>query len=146
MIKPLIALVFSVVLASVLFENSYSDTVAYPKSDPSLPEISMQVLVRNNDGQLVAYFEPTLWYIADLSGLHKFLDTKEKTTITKDGKRFELIKFEQVHVTGENDSRQVTSEPWYYENHQVFSPRHDGIIVRPGDTITASWKIIRTVH
>lgn len=144
--KILTVLLISVMfVGSVFFENSYAATVAYPTSDPSLPEISMQVVVRNNEGQLIAYFEPTLWYIADLSGLHKFLDAKEKIPLIKEGKQLELIQFDQIFYHNK-DSEQITSEPLYYNNHAVLSPRHDGIIIKPGNTITVSWKIIRSIE
>jgi len=139
-------LITIVLLASLINESSYALTVASPKSDPSLPQILMQVIIRDGDGRLVAYFEPTLWYITNLSGLHKLLDTKEKTHLIKEGKRLELIQFEQVYITREDNSGQITSEPLYYDNYVVLAPRHDGIIVKPGYTNTVYWKIIRTAE
>ena len=86
-----LTIIFSVLLLGTVFiGTSYGQIlIPYPTSDPSIPEISMQVVVRNSDGQLIAYFEPTLWYISDLPGLHKFLDTKEKSLLEKKGKQLE---------------------------------------------------------
>ena len=142
-----LAILFSILLlGSIFFGTSYGQVfVPYPTSNPSLPEISMQVVVRNSEGQLIAYFEPTLWYINDLSGLHKLLDTKEKSIIQKDGKKLEQFQFQPLYYFHKYNSVQITSEPLYFNNHPVLSPRHDGIVMKPGDTITVYWKILRVV-
>jgi len=140
-----LTIIFSVLLLGTVFiGTSYGQIlIPYPTSDPSIPEISMQVVVRNSDGQLIAYFEPTLWYIDNLPGLHKFLDTKEKSLLEKGGKQLEQFQFEQIYYFHKNNSGQITTEPLYFNNHEVLSPRHDGIVMKPGDTITVYWKIIR---
>jgi hypothetical protein len=142
-----LTIVFSVLLLGTIFiGTSYGQAfVPYPTSDPSIPEISMQVVARNSEGQLIAYFEPTLWYIDNLSGLHKFLDTKVKSSLNKDGKQLEQFQFKQTYYFNENNRGQITSEPLYFNNHEVLSPRHDGIVMKPGDTIVVYWKILRVV-
>ena len=140
-----LAILFSVLLiGAMFFENSYGQKfIPYPTSDPSLPEISMQVVARDSEGKLTAYIEPTLWYIDDLPGLHKLLDTKEKNIVKKDGKQLEQFKFNFVYYFHKDNSGQITSEPLWFNNHQVISPRHDGIIMKPGDTLTVYWRILR---
>jgi hypothetical protein len=142
-----LVLAFSVLLFGItLVDNSYAQTFRpHPTLDPSLPEISMQVVARNSNGQLIAYFEPTLWYIANLQGVHSLLDTKEKTSIGSEKKHIEIFEFDQNYYFTERNSGQITSEPLYFNDKEVLSPRHDGILMTPGDTISVHWKIIRIV-
>lgn len=128
-----------------VFVTSDAAKVTWPTSHTSIPEIHMQVSVRNANGDLIAYFEPTLWYIADIDGLHDSLDTKaKKSLLHKGGKQYEKIKFVETFVI--YDTRQVTSEPIYYNGREVLMPRHDGIIAEPGYQIDVSWNILRLVR
>lgn len=141
-----LVIVLSLLLAGqCLFTNSYAATIAWPTSDPSLPEIHMQVIIRNSDGILIAYFEPTLWYIADVGAIHALLDTKDtKILVHKDGKTYERVKFTD-HFTM-SETKQITSEPLYYNGLAVLHPRHDGVILQNGDTIDVHWNILRTIR
>ncbi len=52
---------------------------------PSFVEVSLQIQIRDSEGQLVAYYEPTQIHPVDIALLHEYLDTKEnKTTIIGD--------------------------------------------------------------
>ena len=63
-----------------------------PMEDPSIPELSLQMIVRNSDGVLVTYIEPTNFYLSNMYLIHKFLDEKEnKSIITIDGKSYEQL-------------------------------------------------------
>ena len=126
------------------FIDAYGFTPA-PQSDPSLPKISLQLLVRNSDGSIIAYLEPTIKYITNLHMLHKYLDTiQNKTTITKDGHSFEVIQFELSQGFG--TLAQYSSYILSYNETGVLQFTHDGYIAGPGDTLTTSWKIIRVLH
>jgi hypothetical protein len=132
-------------VSQCVIANAYAVTVAWPTSDPSLPEIHMQVIIRDSGGALVAYFEPTLWYIADVPGVHALLDTKEKKTLVHknnaDYQRVEFVDHFTITETG-----QITSEPLYYKGKAVLNPRHDAVILQSGDTIDVHWNILRTVQ
>jgi len=65
--------------------------------DPSLPLVSLQLQLRNSEGQQVAYIEPTVMYITDLKGVHDFLDTKDSSSIVYNGKLHELIEYGHIH-------------------------------------------------
>ncbi len=65
-----------------------------PREDSSLPQVSLQLQLRNSEGPLVTYLEPTVMYITNIAMVHEYLDNIEnKTIIEKDGENFELIKF-----------------------------------------------------
>jgi len=145
-ISPL-PLIFIVLLGSIFIGNSYGVVVAAPKSDPSLPEVSLQLVLRDSDGQLVAYREPSLMYIRNLTLLHEYLDTiQNRTIITTEGKNFELIQFTYAFQFDKGNSGQITTSSLDYKNYQVLVLRYDGMIAEPHDTLISSWKIIRTIR
>ncbi len=128
-----------------LIVNSFGQGVVYPQEDPSLLEVSLQLQLRNSDGQLVTYIEPTTMYIANIEMVHEFLDTKEnKKIIEKDGEMFEVIQYEQT-ARFDKTAQYATYGMWY-QNDYVLLFRHDGYLTAPGDTLDAFWKITRTIQ
>jgi len=109
---------------------------------PSLEEVSLQIQVRDSAGLLVAYYEPTQIYPGNIAISHEFLDEKEnKSTIQKNGKNFEMIKWQ---VSGTYFSTQLHTSFHIIHNGEVgLSVFHDGFLSEPGDTVTASWKVVR---
>ncbi len=109
---------------------------------PSLEEVSLQIQIRDSAGLLVAYYEPTQIYPGNIAILQEYLDTKEnKSTILKDGKNLEIIKWE---VSGNYISTKLhTSFHIIHKGEIGLSVFHDGFLSEPGDTVTASWKVIR---
>jgi len=133
------------VVAFTLVGESYAQRVTYPQEDPSLYEVSLQLQLRNSEGQLITYIEPTTMYITNIGMVHEFLDTKEnKKIIEKDGKTFEVIKYEQIFRFDGN--RQMATLGMWYKDTFVLLFRHDGYFTSPGDTLDAFWKITRTVE
>lgn len=139
--------IFLLVIVAVfsLVGNSYAQGVANPQEDPSLYEVSLQLQLRNSDGQLITYIEPTTMYIANIKLVHEFLDTKEnKKIIEKEGKMFEEVKYTQIFRFSETE--QIATLGMVYKNIFVITFRHDGYLTSPGDTLDASWKITRTIQ
>lgn len=46
-------MIFIIFLGSIFIENSYGVIISAQKSDPSLPEVSLQLILRDSDGRLV---------------------------------------------------------------------------------------------
>ena len=91
---------------------------------PSLPEISLQLQLRNSEGQLVTYLEPTTKYLRNVYLIHQFLDTKEnKTIIEKDGKLFEEIQYQQK--ASFKTRKQIATYGMVHEGIYVLVFRHD---------------------
>ena len=131
------------VVAFSLVDNSYGQ--AYPQEDPSLYDVSLQLQLRNSDGQLITYIEPTTMYISNIKLVHEFLDTKEnKKIIEKGGEILEVIQYEQIFRFSE--TRQIATLQMWYKNDSVLSFRLDGFLTAPGDTLDAFWKITRTIQ
>ena len=133
-------LVFFVTI--IFIPNSYGQ---YNRDDPSLPHISLQVVHRDLNGNLVNYVEPTALYISNVYWTHEYLDQiNNKTTVTIDGKQYEQIEFERKYSF--DAQKQITTFGFWAHDGYVLLFRSDGFISSPGDTISASWKIIRTLR
>jgi len=137
-------LIFILILGFNLVNDSYGQQEIAPSEDPSLPEVSLQLELRNSEGQLVTYIEPTTLYIINIYMVHEFLDTKNKTIIEKDGEMFELIQYEQTARF--STTRQIASYGMVDKEMFILIFRHDGYLTSPGDTLDVSWKIIRTIR
>ena len=133
------------VISITLVGESYAQRESAPQEDPSLYEVSLQLQLRNSEGQLITYIEPTTMYITNIVMVHEFLDTKEnKKIIEKDGEMFEVIKYEQIFRF--DGTRQMATLGMVYKDTFVLLFRHDGYVTSPGDTLDAFWKITRTIQ
>jgi len=142
--KILIFLLIFVVSITLVGE-SYAQRQEYPQEDPSLYEVSLQLQLRNSEGQLITYIEPTTMYITNIGMVHEFLDTKEnKKIIEKDGITLESIQYEQIFRFSE--TKQIATLGMVYKNTFILLFRHDAYLTAPGDTLDASWKITRTIQ
>jgi hypothetical protein len=141
----LIVVIFSVLLLGSFVGNSFAQVfVPYPSTDKTLPEVSLQLVLRNSNGQLITYIEPTLVYIPSVPNTHKYLDLiGNKTIITKDGQNFELIEFQQTSRF--STSEQFATFGMVYKGNFVYLFRHDAYLSHPGDVLTAHWYIVRTI-
>ncbi len=138
-------LVFVFIFGFTLIDNSYGQQDIAPREDPSLPQVSLQLQLRNSEGQLVTYLEPTVMYIIDIAMVHEFLDTiKDKKIIEKNGEKFELIQYDSKAFF--STTKQIAGYGMVYKGEHVLTFRHDGYITSPGDTLDISWKIIRTIQ
>jgi len=133
------------VVSMTLVGESYAQREPSPQEDPSLYEVSLQLQLRNSEGQLITYMEPTTMYILNLKMVHEFLDTKEnKKIIEKDGETFEVIEYEQIFRF--DGTRQMATLGMVYKDTFVLLFRHDGYVTSPGDTLDAFWEITRTIQ
>jgi len=131
---------FVLIFFSVGFvESSQGDL---PKDHPSLAEVSLQFQLRNSEGVLIAYFEPTLMYIINLAMVHENLDTQDnKTVISIEQNNFEVIQYQEYGTL--SGTNQYSSYNMVYKGEHILAMRHDGYLSQPGDYWIASWKIIR---
>ncbi len=133
------------VVGFTLIGESHGQRQASPHEDPSLHEVSLLLQLRNSDGQLVTYVEPTTMFVRNINMVHEFLDTKEnKKIIEKDGEKLESIQYEQTFRFFE--TKQIATLGMVYKNDFILLFRHDGFITSPGDTLDAFWKIVRTIQ
>ena len=136
---------FLLVIVAAFSLVGYSYAQVHPQEDPSLYDVSLQLQLRNSEGQLITYIEPTIMYIKNIKLVHEFLDTKEnKKIIEKDGEKLELIQYEQIFRF--DKTAQYSTLQMRYNNDYVLLFRHDGYFTSPGDTVDAFWKITRTIQ
>jgi len=116
---------------------------------PDFPELNLQVVHRNANGDFVGYFESTLAYVQRPLLLHEYLDTRNaKEIIEKDGQTLEVFiihKGEGGPFT-EDYSGQIASYNIMYKGISTMAIRHDGYFGEPGDTATGTFKIVRIVQ
>ncbi len=134
---------FLIISLIILFSSSVGFVGATPgiiyTDEPSLVDVSLQIQLRDSEGRLVAYYEPTRTWL-DPKLVHEYLDAKEnKSTILKDGKNLEVIKWEQSKSYSGNKLK-IAYGGW---GLSTFS---NGFISEPGDTITESWKVVRPLN
>jgi len=140
----LVLIIFVLALGTLFFDDSYGERSL--RKHPSLPEIKLQLEYRNSDGMLVAYEEPTIFYLRNIGMIHDYLDKKEqnKTIITIDGKEYEKFEFRfEQKLIKENQYSQFGIG---HKGIQVLIGAHIGYLAEKGDTLVASWKIVRTAR
>ncbi len=114
------------------------------KDDPSFVEISLQIQLRDSDGQLVAYYEPTRIWVPDSKLAHEYLDTKEnKLIISKDGRNLEVIMWEQSESYRGGELE--TAFGFFKDGKLATVDFVDGFFTEPGDTSSQFWKVVRPV-
>ncbi len=131
--------VFGLLSTNFAFGQQYSGF-------PNFPELSLQVVHRNANGDLIGYFESSLAYVQRPLLLHEFLDTQDaKETIEKDGQTLEvfIIKRGERSSFNEKVNGQIASYNLYYEGSSTMAIRQDGYFGEPGDTATGTFRIVR---
>lgn len=139
----LLSLLLSIVFIS-LVGNSFAQSDL--KSSTS---IFVQTVVRNSDGQMVAYLEANRVFVPNSDLLNMYLDTQSpQQTFVNAGKSYDLIHLE---FSQKYDGHYVISKTAFgfvEENKEIMIAYsdHDGIPIVSGDTLTSTWTIIRPSH
>jgi len=118
-------------------------------SNTKVPEVMLQFVIRDSDGNLLTYIEAKQIIVIYPFELNGFLDKQEyKKFLIKDGKAFEII---QWQGRTENFNKQHAYSQFNLwttlqgEPETVLVMRHNSYQSQPGDTITVYWTIIRPV-
>ena len=142
---PIILLIFVMFFGTFFIDDSNALIgPSAPREDPSIPEVRLQIQIRNSEGVLVNYIEPSIFYFTNMYLLHQHLNEKEdKTIIIIDGKSYEQIKFEYNFF--ESSGGQRASYSLWEDGFSVLTSRFNGYLSEPGDTMKATWTITRTI-
>jgi len=138
------SLIFSIIFGLVGFY--LGDVAEAEKKD--LPEVILQLQLRNSEGQLVSYIEGTQMRLINPFLLDKYLDTKQSQIIEKDNQSFELIQWQGPTEKIDNFHSMSIFELWVPRANDfglVLNIKHDAYQVEPGDTITVYWTVIRPI-
>jgi len=129
---------------------SYAGMLSYYEVD-NLPEVLLQLELRNSNGNLLAYIESEqITGIRPLE-LNRFLDNLNNTSkefFIKDDIKYERQQWEKT--TEKFGKRHAWSAFQLLDLHQnefisILVVRHDSFQTEPGDTIRVFWTLIRPV-
>jgi len=146
---------FSLICLTLIGMISYSYsqlTVDIPNTNIKIPEVLLQVELRDSNGNLVAYIETTQILAISPSELNIFLDNQKHTHkefFTKDGKKYESQQFESTSET--YDKKRSISQISIVdiadkEPVLLLQMRYDSYQTQPGDTVRNFWTIIRPAN
>ena len=126
--------------------NSYGQ-YKWTNADDDLPEVLLQLQLRNSEGQLVTYIEANKIVAINESLLNEFLDEQPyKKFIVKDDKAFEVVQWQGTTETFDRNyvySLFILWVPVDGEYESAIEVLHNSYQSEPGDTLTVYWTIIR---
>jgi len=121
-----------------------------PDSNTKVPEVMLQLVIRDSDGNLVTYVEGVHIIVIYPLELNEFLDNKNyKEFLIKDDKAYEIIQWQGR--TEKFNKKYTYSSFNLWANDQgkfkkVLMVRHDSYQTQPGDTVSVYWTIIRPAN
>ena len=140
-------ILFSLLL-SIVFVSLVGDSFAQSDLKRST-SIFVQTVVRNSDGQMVAYLEANKVFVPNSDLLNIFLDTQSpQQTFVNTGKSYDLIHLEFPQEYNNHYVISKTAFGFVAEGKEIMMAYsdHDGIPIVSGDTLTSIWTIIRPSH
>ena len=140
-------ILFSLLL-SIVFVSLVGNSFA--QSDlKSSTFIFVQTVVRNSDGQMVAYLEANKVFVPSSDLLNMYLDRQiPQQTFVNAGRSYDLIHLEFPQEYDGNYVISKTAFGFVAEGKEIMMAYsdHDGIPIVSGDTLTSIWTIIRPSH
>ena len=145
-IKTILILAFVGVFMTNVAYGQYLYGLDLPKE---LPQVTLQLVLRDSDGHLVAYVIADQIVAIDPTVLDRYLDNKQNRKITDiDGKSYEIIwwqgkteKIEKTHAM----TTFVLHAPVGQTYQTALEILHDSYQVSPGDTVTVYWSVSRPI-
>jgi hypothetical protein len=119
----------------------------YAQNAPDLPQVLLQLVVRNSDGILVSYVETNQITGIDPQVLNQFLQTIDnKSIMTIDGKKYEVIHWQgrtERMVKSHAMTGFVLYVPVGNSYQTALEVLHNSYQVEDGDTIAVYWTVVR---
>ena len=141
---------FSLLCLFLIGMTSYSYAQNTPDDENTeLPEVLLQILLRDSNGGLVAYIETERFLLVNPLELNIFLDNQNQTLkefFIKDDKKYES---QQWEIFGDAYDVKLaysgTKLMDIYQNEFVtlLFMRHDSFQTQPGDTVRLYWTVVR---
>ena len=117
----------------------------------STPEILVQIIHRDSNGNLITYMQSEKMTYTNISGLNFLLDhessLKQDPIYEIDGKKFQVITRQFVETFDSQTLLANTQLKVNMNNVEVTAAEflHDGFRIDFGDTITTVWNFVRLV-
>ena len=132
---------------------SYAETVLVERlgENVTLPEVTLQLTLRDSNENLLAYIEADQILSIDIEKLNIFLDIQNQTVkefFIKDGKKYESHKWEIVNVDFKKRhawSATLLVDVYRNEFINLMQIRHDSYQTQPGDTVRIFWTVVLPV-
>jgi len=117
-------------------------------SNTKVPEILLQLILRDSNGNLVTYIEAERILLIYPLELNEFLENQNKKEfVIKDGKSYEIIhwqgKTQKFHTKTANSLFNLWA-PGQDEFQKIIVVSHNSYQTQPGDTLTSFWTITRS--
>ena len=143
---------FSLLCLFLIGMTSYSYAQNTPDDENTeLPEVLLQIVLRDSNGSLVAYIETEHFYSFNHLELNIFLDNQNQTRkefFIKDDKKYESQKWETKHdefSVQRTFSSTILKDVYQNEFVLVAQMLHDSYQTQPGDTARFFWTVVRPV-
>ena len=143
---------FSLLCLFLIGMTSYSYAQNTPdEKNIELPEVLLQIVLRDSNGSLVAYIETEHFYSFNHLELNIFLDNQNQTRkefFIKDDKKYESQKWETKHDEFSIQHAYSTTQLRdVYQNEFVLVAQmlYDSYQTQPGDTARFFWTVVRPV-
>ena len=133
---------------------SYAEIISFEnfeKNNIKLPEVLLQLELRDSNGSLITYLEAEQIIAIDPLALNRFLDNQNQTNkefFIKDDKKYEIQQWQQIN--DRYDRKHAFSGIWLLDIYQneftvLLQMRFDSYQSLPGDFARIFWTIIRPV-
>ena len=143
---------FSLLCLFLIGMTSYSYAQNTPDDENTeLPEVLLQILLRDSNGSLVAYIETERFLLVNPLELNIFLDNQNQTRkefFIKDDKKYESQKWETKHdefSVQRTFSSTILKDVYQNEFVLVAQMLYDSYQTQPGDTARFFWTVVRPV-
>ena len=141
--------IFLLIIFSLIFVSFVSVAAAQESYDISVIAL-VQIIQRDDNGNLIAYLEYNKAHIPDRDVFFHMLSINEPIKIIEDinGKRFELIQI-PTEVQTDESGLMSTVKVGLEGNDGLLYPgsvvAHDGMRVPPGEFVTVVWTFLKPV-
>jgi len=118
-------------------------------SHTKVPEVMLQLELRDSDGNLLTYIESKKIVAIDQLRFNKYFEKQYKEFLIKDGKAYEIVQFQAPTETFGRKHAMSLYVLWEQEQDtykQVLAVAHNSYQTEPGDTLRIFWTIIRPVN
>ncbi len=139
----LISLLFLILIGITSYSYAQYTLV---DSHTKVPEVMLQLELRDSDGNFISYIEATQVIAIDPLKLNEFLDNKNyKEFSIKDGKAYEKIQWQgqteklKKHAYSQFDLWKSGQDGF----ERILTVRHNSYQTQHGDTLTVYWTIVR---
>lgn len=142
--------VLSVIAILIIFSaNSAYGQYMYAQDVPQLPQVMLHLILRDSEGNLIAYIQADQIVAIDPITLDGYLDAiPNKKAITNDGRSHQIVQW-QGRTETVNQSHAMTVFTLYAPVNGSYLTAleilHNSYQVNPGDTITVYWTVIRPI-